>query len=62
MRFLKSGFFHQTTPPGPTRDVLEPLSFLANFRGVMYILKRLPGVRDTGSRNRNNEVRKYFKT
>ena len=46
MRFLKSGFFHQTTPPGPTRDVLEPLSFLANFRGVMYILKRLP---DTGS-------------
>ena len=48
MRFLKSGFFHQTTPPCPTRDVLELLSFLANFRGVMYILKRLPGIRDTG--------------
>ena len=42
MRFLKSGFFHQTTPPGPTGDVLEPFSSLANFRGVMYILKRLP--------------------
>ena len=48
MRFLESGFFHQTTPPGPTRDVLEP--FLATFRGVMYILKRLTGFRDTGSR------------
>jgi len=21
MRFLKSGFFHQTTPPGPIRDM-----------------------------------------
>jgi len=48
MRFLMSGFFHQTTPPGPTRDVLEPFLFLSIFRGVMYILKRLPGIRDTG--------------
>ena len=49
MRFLKSGFLHQTTPPGPTRDVLEPFSFLANFHGVTYILQRLPGIPDTGS-------------
>ena len=48
MIFLKSGFFHQTSPPSPTRDVLEPFQFLANFPGVMYILKRLPGVRDAG--------------
>ena len=44
MRFLKSGFFHQTTPPGPIRDILEPFSFLANFHGVMYIFKRHRGV------------------
>ena len=49
MRFLKSVFFlHQTTPPGPIRDILEPFSFLANFHGVMYIFKRLPGIWDTG--------------
>jgi len=61
MRFLKSGFFHQTTSPGPNRDILEPFSFLANFHGVMYIFKRLPGVRDTESHKRNNNVRKILK-
>ena len=41
-------FFHQITPPGSIRDSIEPFSFLVNFHGVMYILKRLPGVWDTG--------------
>ena len=54
--------FHQTTPPGPIRDILEPFSFLSNFHGVMYILKRLPGVRNTGSHKRNNKVKKILKT
>ena len=47
MRFLKLSFFHQTASPGPLRDSLKQFPFLANFRRVMYILKRLPGVPDT---------------
>ena len=58
MRILKLGLFHQTTPPGTIRDILGPFSFLTIFHGVIQILKQLPGVRDTGSRNINNEVRK----
>ena len=30
-------FFHQTVPPGP----------ITKFRGVIEVLKRFPGVRDT---------------
>ena len=60
MRILKSGFFHQTTSPGPIRDILEPFSFLANFHGVIQVvLKRLPGVQDTRNHNKNKEVRKF---
>ena len=44
MRILKSGIFHQMTPPGPFRDILEQFSFVANFHGVIQVLKRLPGV------------------
>ena len=39
-----SWVFHQTTPPGPIRDILEPFSFLTIFHGVIKVLKRLPGV------------------
>jgi hypothetical protein len=35
--FFEVWFFHQTTPPDPTRGVLEPFKFLLNFRGFMYI-------------------------
>ena len=28
MKILKSGIFHQTTPPGPIRDILEPFHSL----------------------------------
>ena len=59
MRFLKSGFFHQTTPPGPTREVLEPFKFLVNFHRVMNILKRLPGIQDTGSHQKNLFLKFY---
>ena len=48
MIILKLSVFHQTTPPGHIRDILEPFSFLSKIQGVMYILKRLPGVPDTG--------------
>ena len=61
MRILNSGFFHPTTPPSPIRDILEPFSFLANFHGVIQVIKRLPGVRDIGSQNKNNEVKKILK-
>jgi len=55
MRFLKLGFFHQTNSPGLLRDSLKQFPFLANFRGVMYILRRLPGVRDTILKHESNE-------
>ena len=61
MRILKLGFFPQTTPYGPIRDILGPISFLKIFHRVIQVLKQLPGVRDTGSHNKNNEVRKIFK-
>ena len=48
MRFLKLGFFHQTTPPGPMRGSQEPFLILATFHGVIQVLKRLPGIRDNG--------------
>ena len=53
MRILMMVFFHQTTPPGPIRDILEPFSFLENFHVVMY--------KDTGSRHIRNEVRNFKK-
>ena len=37
MRFLKVGFFHQTTPPGAIRGSLEPFLILATFQGVYQI-------------------------
>jgi len=49
---LKSGFFHQTNPPGPIRDILEPFLFVGNFHGFIKVFKRLPGVRDTRSHNK----------
>jgi len=57
MSFLKLGFCHQTTPFGPIRGAREEFLTLAIFHGVIQILKQLPGLRDTGSRNKNNEVR-----
>jgi len=61
MRNLKSGCFHQTSPPGPIRDILEP--FLANFHGVIQVLKRLHGVRwYTGSCIKNDEVKEILQT
>ena len=47
MRLLKL-FFHQTTPPGPSRGSLEPFLILATFHKVIQVLKQLPGIRDTG--------------
>ena len=55
-------FFHQTTPPGPIRDILAPFSLLMILHGVIHVLKRLPGVLDTRSCNKNNVVRKILKT
>ena len=43
MRILKSGIFHQMTPPGPFRDILEQFSFVANFHGVVQVLKPVSG-------------------
>ena len=48
MRFLKLSFSHQTTSPGSLRVSLKQFPFLANFREVMYILKRLPASRTLG--------------
>jgi len=50
MKLFKSGFFHQTIPPGSIRDILDPFSFLANFHGVIQVLKttpRCPGHRES---------------
>ena len=45
MKFLKLVLFsHQTTPPGPIRDSLEPFLILAIFHGVIQNFKRF---RDT---------------
>ena len=38
------GFFHQTTPPGPTRGSQEPFLILATFHGVIQVLKQCWGV------------------
>jgi hypothetical protein len=38
------------------------ISFLANFHGVVQVLKRLPGVWDSGIQTKNDEVRKMLKT
>ena len=50
-------FFQQTTSPGPIKDILGPFSFLTIFNSSF---KMIPGVQDTGSRNKKNEVRKIF--
>ena len=42
MRILNLCFFHQTTPPGPIKDILGPFSFLTIFNGVIQVFKRLP--------------------
>ena len=52
--------FHQTTPPGPIRGSLEPFLLFSDFYGAIQILKRLPGVRETGESIRNNEVGKLL--
>ena len=48
MGFLKLGFFHLTTPPGPIRGYLELFLILATFQGVTKVSKQLPGVQGTG--------------
>ena len=57
MRFLLH-FFYQTVPPGPISDVLGPFNFLTNFHRFIGLLKRFPGVWDTGETIRIYEVEK----
>ena len=59
MRIFGSGVFHQTAPP--IIHFLKPFGILKKFRGVFKVLKRLPGVLDTRSLKRNNEVRNFLK-
>ena len=47
MRFLKLFFFYQTTPLGPIRGSLGPFLILVTFHGVIQVLNRLPGIRET---------------
>jgi hypothetical protein len=42
MRFFVSGFFHQTTSPGPNRHAQERFRIFSNIRGVIRICYRLP--------------------
>jgi hypothetical protein len=48
MRFFVSGFFHQTTSPGPNRQAQELFRIFSYIRGVNRILNRLPADEYTG--------------
>ncbi len=38
-----SGFFHQTTSPGPNRQAQERFQIFSNIRGVIRIRNQLHG-------------------
>jgi len=60
MRFLKLGFFIKQPLLVVLEVPYEPFLFSAIFHGVIQIFTRLPGVRNTESRIRNNEVRFFI--
>jgi hypothetical protein len=43
-----SGFFHQTSSPGPYRHAQDRFRFFSNIRGVIRIRNRLPSDEYTG--------------
>jgi hypothetical protein len=47
-RFFVSGFFQQTTSPGPNRHAQEQFRIFSNIRGFIRIRNRLPGDEYTG--------------
>jgi hypothetical protein len=62
MRFFISGFFHQTTSPGPKEHAQKRFRIFPKIRGVIRIRNRLPGDEYTGESIRIPEVRQFFQT